>query len=1064
MKHKAFRPDRVQDYFLAEWKVLLIVTVTGLVYNIGLLAGPWFEGRMTGKLVDILTGSGSPREMGTLALGYALTILVVQGNRYFKRFYVRRFANNVSRRMKQVLYAKLVARSRVSLISEGEGSIMTKAIGDVDDCVEGMRKFTTELFDTGVALLAYCGMLLHYDWRLALICMLFPPISYAAAEKLKTVVQKTGEQRKEQSAALNAATLDRARNALTYRVFGREEDRRQAYEENLDAYESAAIRANVWNTSMVPIYRSIALLGIPFLLWFGQKNVMDTGWSSWDIAAFTTFLACFTKLARKASRAAKLFNAVHKAQVSWHRVKPLLAATGEALPERLVPAEAAPLRAENLCFAYPGGEELLHNVSFQAQPGQIIGITGAVACGKSTLGKAFLCELPYEGSITFGGEELRDMDKSRRSSIFGYLGHDPELLSASVRENICMGDTQDPVPYLRAVCLDREVREMEQGLDTLVGPEGHRLSGGQAQRLALARTLYHKRPVLILDDPFSALDKPTEAEIFRQLRILAKDSIVLLISHRLYQRNIWLSLGIVLTVVGAVVAALLPPLVLAKIVDTLTAGTPAALGQVLLYFGLLALTGLLESARESLLTVFGQKITHGLRSCMMAKLTRLTSGTLAAREPGELASRFVGDVDTVENLFSAGIISMFADLCKIVSILVVLSRKNLGLCLVLLCLLPPLFFFTRYVQKNMLRAQIANRQAVGRASAFVPTTMHNIRTVHALGKERYMCARYDDFIDESYAAMEKTNFYDAIYSPVILILKALVVGIVMLLSATGNAGVPRVFGMSAGTAVAVISYIGQIFTPVESLGMEIQSIQSAMAGVRRIDELLAEPERTAVSENVAAVPGAFAAELKNVSFGYEDKAVLENLTLQVSPGEQVTLSGRTGAGKSTVLKLLLGLYSPQSGAVELFGIPADRIPEGDKRRLTGYVEQSFHMVPGTVGDQITLYDDTVSPAQVRRAAELVGLLDTVEALPRGFDTVCAPELFSQGQWQLLSIARAAVTNPQILLLDEITANLDAETERMVLQALKNVSENRTVISISHRTEAEEGRIVPIGKP
>lgn len=533
---------------------------------------------------------------------------------------------------------------------------------------------------------------------------------------------------------------------------------------------------------------------------------------------------------------------------------------------------------------------------------------------------------------------------------------------------------------------------------------------------------------------------------------------------RTVQKNIWLSLGIVLTVVGAVVAALLPPLVLAKIVDTLTAGTPAALGQVLLYFGLLALTGLLESARESLLTVFGQKITHGLRSCMMAKLTRLTSGALAAREPGELASRFVGDVDTVENLFSAGIISMFADLCKIVSILVVLSRKNLGLCLVLLCLLPPLFFFTRYVQKNMLRAQIANRQAVGRASAFVPTTMHNIRTVHTLGKERYMCARYDDFIDESYAAMEKTNFYDAIYSPVILILKALVVGIVMLLSATGNGAMLRFFGMSAGTAVAVISYIGQIFTPVESLGMEIQSIQSAMAGVRRIDEVLAEPERTAVPENVAAVPGAFAAELKNVSFGYEDKAVLENLTLQVSPGEQVTLSGRTGAGKSTVLKLLLGLYPPQKGAVTLFGIPADRIPEGEKRRLIGYVEQSFHMVPGTVGDQITLYDNTVSPAQVRRAAELVGLLDTVEALPQGFDTVCAPELFSQGQWQLLSIARAAVTNPQILLLDEITANLDAETERMVLQALKNVSENRTVISISHRAEAKKGRIVPIGKP
>ncbi len=532
--HNTFRPDRVKDYFLAEWKVLLLVTVSGLIYNIGLLAGPWFEGKMTGQLVDILTGSGTIKQMAVLALSYAVTVLIVQGSRYFKRFYVRRFANNVSRRMKQILYAKLVARSRESLTAEGEGSVMTKAISDVDDCVEGMRKFTTELFDTGVALLAYGCMLLYYDWRLALICMLFPPISYAAAEKLKKVVQKTGERSKEQSAALNAATLDRARNALTYRVFGREEDRRQAYEQNLDAYESAAIRANVWNTAMTPIYRSIALLGVPFLIWFGQKNVTGTGWSSWDIAAFTTFLACFTKLATKASSAAKLFNAVHKAQVSWRRVKPILAGQEENLPESVTPEAADILKVENLSFAYPGAEELLHDVCFSAKPGQIIGITGPVACGKSTLGKAFLCELPYSGSITFAGREDRELTREQRSAVFGYLGHDPELLSASVKENICMGDTKDPAPYLRAVRLDREVAEMEQGIDTLVGPEGHRLSGGQAQRLALARTLYHKRPVLILDDPFSALDRPTERQIFASLREIAGDSIVLLISHRLY--------------------------------------------------------------------------------------------------------------------------------------------------------------------------------------------------------------------------------------------------------------------------------------------------------------------------------------------------------------------------------------------------------------------------------------------------------------------------------------------------------------------------------------------------
>lgn len=522
-----------------------------------------------------------------------------------------------------------------------------------------------------------------------------------------------------------------------------------------------------------------------------------------------------------------------------------------------------------------------------------------------------------------------------------------------------------------------------------------------------------------------------------------------------------LSLAILVTVVGAVVSALLPPLLLAKIVDDLTSGVAASLGNVLLYFGLLALTGLLESARESLLTVFGQKITHGLRSRMMEKLTRLSSDALATRDPGELAARFVGDVDTVENLFSAGIISMFADLCKIVSILAVLSRKNPGLCLVLLCLLPVLFAFTRYVQKNMLKAQLENRRAVGRASAFVPQTLHNIRTIHALGKERYMCARYDCFIGQSYGAMEKTNFYDAIYSPIILILNALMVGIVMLLSAAGDASVLRVFGMSAGTAVAVIGYISQIFTPVESLGMEIQAIQSAMAGVRRIDEILAEPERSMPPETTEPVSGAAAAELRNVTFGYDEKDVLQNVSLRVEAGEQVTLAGRTGAGKSTVLKLLLGLYPPKAGQALLFGIPAEKIPEGDKRYLIGYVEQSFYMVPGTVREQITLYDNRITEAQVRKAAELVGLLKTIEALDKGFDTPCAPELFSQGQWQLLSIARAAVTDPKLLLLDEITANLDAETEHMVLEALNRVSENRTVISISHRASARTGRIVTV---
>lgn len=526
-----------------------------------------------------------------------------------------------------------------------------------------------------------------------------------------------------------------------------------------------------------------------------------------------------------------------------------------------------------------------------------------------------------------------------------------------------------------------------------------------------------------------------------------------------------LSLGIVLAVAGAIVTALLPPWILGSIVDTITAGNAVPVALVILYFAFTVLTGLTESLREGLLTVFGQKITHALRSSMMEKYTNLTAGELTKQEPGTIVSRFVGDVDTVENLFTSGIISMFADACKIISILVVIWLKNRGLAIVLLILLPFLYWFTRTVQKNMLKAQIENRRAVSRASGHVPETLHNIRTIHTLGKERYMEERYDEYIAESYRAVDRTNIYDAIYSPVILILNAIVVAVVMLFSASGNAKVLTLFGMSAGTAVAVINYISQIFTPVESLGMEIQTIQSAVAGVHRINEFYALeelPERVRNLETpVTTEEETPFVELQNVTFAYEDdsRKILHHLSFQVYPGEQVTLSGRTGAGKSTVFKLLLGLYQPGEGKVLIQGRDAIQIPENEKRSLYGYVEQTFHRVPGTVKDQITLYDDSFTMEEVREAARIAGLDATIEQLEKGYDTICTSEIFSQGQWQLLSIARAAVAKPKLLLLDEITANLDAQTEEEVLQALKRASEGRTVISISHRVNAETGRII-----
>lgn len=529
---RAFQPDSITAYFRLEWLPLTLITLSGLAYNVGLLAGPWFEGRLAQCLADILGGRETAAAMTALAAGYILVTLLVQAARFIKRFYVRRFANNINRRMKGVLYANLVRQSRGALEKQGAGELMTKAISDVDDCAEGIRKFTTEVFDTGVALAGYIVMLFAYDRHLALLCMIFPPISYICAEKMKKPVQRAGAAYKKATAALSAATLDRAKNAVTYRIYGCEDAQEARYEAALDGYEQAAVRANVWQAALPPLYLAASNLSVLFILWFGAKNVLGTGWRAWDIAAFTTFLSCFMKMAVKSSKAAKLFNAVQRAEVSWKRIKPMMK-TPRVLEPLAIPA-AQRVEVSGLSFCYDGGAPIFEGVSFSAQPGDIIGVTGPVACGKSTLGRVFLCERPYGGSVRIGGRELSELSPREAASTVGYLGHDPELWNDTVEENVLCGEAGDAMRFLALTALDGEVRAMERGLQTVVGSGGVRLSGGQAQRLALARTLAHPRPVLVLDDPFSALDRRTEDEVFARLKACAQDRVVILISHRLY--------------------------------------------------------------------------------------------------------------------------------------------------------------------------------------------------------------------------------------------------------------------------------------------------------------------------------------------------------------------------------------------------------------------------------------------------------------------------------------------------------------------------------------------------
>ena len=533
MKEKTvFYPNRVGSYFRMEWLSLTFVTLSGVFYNVGLLATPWFEGRLAQCLADILGGSAAASQMAMLVLAYLAVTLAVQAARFVKRFYVRRFANNINRRMKGILYANLVRESRASLEKEGAGELMTKAISDVDDCVEGMRKFTTEVFDTGVVMVGYAVMLLIYDWRLALLSLLFTPISYFCAARMKAPVQRAGAAYKKAAGVLSTATLDRAQNAVTYRIYGCEAARAARYEETLSSYEKKAVRSNVWQSALPPLYLAASGAGVLFILWFGAKNVLGTGWNAWDIAAFTTFLSCFTKLTVKSSKVAKLFNSVQKAEVSWRRIKPLMKSPEPQ--ETLRIPQPADVTLDGLSFAYGEGEPVFSGLSLTAHPGDIIGVTGPVACGKSTFGRVFLCEAPYGGSIRFGKKELSAFSSRDIAGTVGYLGHDPELSADTVQNNVLCGSEQELMPLLTAVALKDEVLEMENGVGTVIGSSGVRLSGGQAQRLALARTLAHPRPLMILDDPFSALDRKTEDAVFANLKRYAEDKVVFLISHRLY--------------------------------------------------------------------------------------------------------------------------------------------------------------------------------------------------------------------------------------------------------------------------------------------------------------------------------------------------------------------------------------------------------------------------------------------------------------------------------------------------------------------------------------------------
>lgn len=544
-----------------------------------------------------------------------------------------------------------------------------------------------------------------------------------------------------------------------------------------------------------------------------------------------------------------------------------------------------------------------------------------------------------------------------------------------------------------------------------------------------------------------------------------KRPIVYSVLHTIKNHKL-LTFALVLTIIGSVAFAVIPPLVLEKIIFEMTENGTMHLYFALYYFAFLALSGITDALRGGLIASFGQKTTAKLRGLMAEKLALLPQSYFITNEAGKILSRFTMDIDTIDTLFKSGVISMIVDLFKIVFILIAVFTKSLGLGIMLLVATPVVFAISWHFKKAMHSAQMDNRRAIAKINNHIPETLANNRTIHTLTKEEYMKKRFRRYVDESYFAFRRTYFYEAIYTPIICEISVLIVAMLMVFSASSGA-MQTFFGMHVSTAVAVLSFVSKIFNPIENLGMEIQNMQSAFAGARRIGEFFEESEKqpqpiTSLAELDFEKP---AIAFENVTFAYDEKVILNNVSFSINMGDSIAFVGRTGAGKTTVFRLVLGLFSPQSGSVKIFGVQSDKISDQIKRNLFGYAEQNIRLVLGTVREQITLGDESITDDDVITALKIVDLYNKVESFANGLNQTATPNMFSQGEMQLLSIARAIVAKPKILLLDEITAHLDSATEKRTQNAIINASKSRTVLNISHRLGdiIENTRIIDITK-
>lgn len=520
----------------------------------------------------------------------------------------------------------------------------------------------------------------------------------------------------------------------------------------------------------------------------------------------------------------------------------------------------------------------------------------------------------------------------------------------------------------------------------------------------------------------------------------------------------WVAIAFTTVMAASFLGPLQPKLVQVAIDRYIVPGDLGGLRQmVLLLVGILVLEGILSFVNGYLTQWIGQRAIYDLRTDVYRHIQKQPLRFFDRTPIGRLITRTTSDVESLNDVLSAGVVTILGDLFRLVFIAYFMFSLNVSLAFVTIAVMPLMIWATSVFRKKVREQYRETRKQVARLNSFLQEHVTGMNIVQAFNREQEEMRRFGVINDDHRAAQIKTIFYFALFWPAVEIIASIALGLVLwfggLRAMTGT--------LTIGVLIAFIQYARRFFEPIRNLSDQFNTLQSAMAGAERIFGLLDHDQALPQSDHpveVKSFQGRI--EFKNVWFTYDEVVdgvkepnwILRDVSFVAEAGQSAAIVGATGAGKSTIINLLLRFYDIQKGQILVDGIDIREMRLRDLRRHIGLVLQDVFLFSGTVERNITLGDPEVERESVVRAAAMVGADRFIERLPQGYlqDVRERGASLSHGQRQLLSFVRALVYDPEILVLDEATSSVDTETEHIIQNALERLMEGRTSIVVAHR--------------